>query len=292
MGLISFKKVRCMRGSKVCNNAHICSEAFLSIFVDFILSFIKNRMSILRIAKKGLKLSVLTAALLFSYTDTYAQWGWGEETEESDTTENNNSFGDFGGDEGPRDEKGTPPKPIVKYERIENIPVDTLTKLITYTAVHDVESNCEYCTADSLYFRAKNYLLKKFGDGKKFPKEWIVEDAVNQRIILKVRSPLMIEPNPHTLKREGDYEYRFQLWIRDFAYKYKFTSFVHQDPVVAGKPGTFTPVYAEFYLKNKTKVRFTDMILLAIDRDMKKLIEELVLIMKDPVTVDIDEEDF
>lgn len=292
MGLISLKNNRCKSGSNVGNKAHICCEAFLSIFVDFILSFIRNRMSTLRLAKKGLKLSVLTVALLFSYTESKAQWGWGEETEESDTTESVGDFGSFDGDEGPKDEKGMPPKPLVKYERIDNIPVDTLTKLITYTAVHDVENNCEYCTADSLYFRAKNYLLKKFGDGKKFPKDWIVEDAVNQRIILKVRTPLMIEPNPHTLKREGDYEYKFQLWIRDFAYKYKFTSFVHQDPVVAGKPGTFTPVYAEFYLKNKTKVRFTDMILLAIDRDMKKLIEELVQVMKDPVTVDIDEEDF
>lgn len=256
---------------------------------------------------KGIgKWALFAFLLLFSVGVSNAQWGdWGdteEDTTATDSTEedggdwgggswdDDGGFG-FGGDDG-QDDKGTPPKERVKYERIDHIPVDTLTKLITYTAVHDVENECEYCTSDSLYYRAKQYLLKKFGDGKKFPKKWIVEDTENQRIILNVRLPLFTQPNGNVRKQEGEYEFKFQLWIRDYAYKYKFLNFVHQDPVVAGKPGTFTPVYMEFYLKNKTKVRITDLLLKAIDRDMKELIADIVRVMKDPVTVDIDEEDF
>ena len=294
--------IRFKSGLQFIQKSQIWRVPFLYIFAHFILMLQLNKMIQNYKLTKVCIWSVLTMVFMFTYTNLKAQdWGdWGndEATEDSteldSTTQEDSGFGwgDGFGEEESKDDKGTPPKPLVKYERLDIIPVDTLTKLITYTAVHDVENSCEYCTSDSLYFRAKKYLLTKFGDGKKFPKKWIIEDLVNQRILLNVRLPLWIEPNASSKKQEGEYEYKFQLWIRDFAYKYKFTHIVHQDPVVAGKPGTFTPVYLEYYLKNKTKVRFTDMILSAIDRDMKELIADIVKIMKDPVTVDLDEEDF
>ncbi|MCO6494776.1 MAG: hypothetical protein J5I91_03725 [Bacteroidetes bacterium] len=248
-------------------------------------------------------MSMLFFTFTFFITDVNAQWDdWGDtpvDSSQVDSTDGGDWGSDWGSEETPFDyaeeentDKGTPPKPIKKYERIDFIPVDTLTKLITYTAVHDVESSCNYCTADSLYFRIKKYLLTKYGDGKKLPKGWVVEDVTNQRIIMKVRLPLYTHPNPYSKVQEGEYEFKFQLWIRDYAYKYKFTQIVHFDPVINGKPGDFTPVYLEYYLKNKTKVRFTDMILTAIDSDMKSLIDDIIRVMKDPVTVDIDEEDF
>lgn len=239
---------------------------------------------------------MLLFVFIFSFSNANAQW---EDNSSSDSTQVDSAESSDWGDSfdaGYADEEtvdvGTPPKPLIKYERIDFIPVDTLTKLVTYTAIHDVESTCEYCTADSLYFRIKKYLLTKYGDGKKLPKGWVIEDITNQRIIMKVRLPLMIHPNAHNFTQVGEYEFKFQLWIRDYAYKYKFTHIVHYDPVTNGKPGQFTSVYLEYYLKNKTKVKYTDMILKGIDTDMKVLIDDIIRIMKDPVTVDIDEEDF
>lgn len=299
--LLSF---RCKRGRKIMNKNGLCEVGILHIFVGFISNsqIIKMTSIYARYLRNFRLISLLCILLSLSHA-AQAQWDdWGsgdDEEQATDSTDNDDDDwgGGFGwGDEdlfgGGSDDKGTPPKPLKKYERIDHIPVDSLTKLITYTAVHDVEDECDYCYADSLYWRAKEYLLEKFGNGKKFPKSIIIEDTENQRILLSIKLPMNVQINPHSTRKEGEYEFRFQLWIRDYAYKYKFTNFVHLEPVVGGKPSSSNPVYMEYYLKNQRKVRQTDMFLLAMERDMTELIEGLVKVMKDPVTIDIDEEDF
>jgi len=289
--------MRCITRTKLKGKSQKRSDSFLIKFAHHIKKQLTQRMIKYSNWVRPKFWSVLVFCLMFSFSNAYAQWG----DEYSDSSETDSSdeaswdtsgyYSDYPVDESNGDQ-GTPPKPLKKYERIDIIPVDTLTKLITYTAIHDVESSCEYCTADSLYFRIKKYLLNKYGDGKKLPKGWVIEDITNQRIIMKVRLPLITHPNSHSNVQDGEYEFKFQFWIRDYAYKYKFTHIVHYDPVLNGKPGNFTPVYLEYYLKNKSNVKYTDLILKAIDTDMKKLIEEFIIVMKDPVTVDIDEEDF
>lgn len=299
---IFFKCLRLQTGPKGINKTQTCEVRFLHIFVGFILKIHSRHMAYNYTIKRQTLFSCLAAFfLMFVAVSSQAQdcGAWGDDdSNDSDTTEKTDDDGGWGGDWGgdfggdQKQDKGTPPKPIKAYERIDFIPIDTLTKLITYTEVHDVENNCEYCTADSLYFRAKKYLLEKYGDGKKFPKDWIIEDTENQRIILKVRLPMMAQVSPSVNRQIGFYEYKFQLWIRDYAYKYKFTNIVHLDPVVAGKPNTFNETYMEYYTKNQKKVRFSDSLLMAVDKDMKALIADIIRVMKDPVTVDIDEEDF
>jgi hypothetical protein len=278
------------------NMHHLCKDLNLSIFVGL---NSENTLKKMIRSHHNLRQTILSLCtvlfIILNSNVSYSQWGWDDDNTADSTESTDDSWGgDWGDDLGEeeKNDKGTPPKPIKKYERIEFIPVDSLTKLITYTAVHDVENECEECSADSLYFRAKKYLLEKFGDGKKFPKGMIIEDTKDQRIILKIRVPLKAQVTKHSKADAGFYEFKFQLWIRDYAYKYKFINYVHLDPVLGGKPGNFSEVYMEYYLKNETKVKQTDMLLMGVDRDMKELIDGLVKVMKDPVTLGIDEEDF
>jgi hypothetical protein len=243
------------------------------------------------------------ASVLFFITinqfNAYSQWGgFGDEssseTSDSTNTDSNETssegFG-WGSEEETTPKSGTPAVPLKPYERVKDTPLDSITKRITYSLVVEDDS-CNYCTPDSLYYRAKQYLLKKYGDGKKFPKKIIVEDVTNERIILNVRVPMVVQVNPSSKQQIGEYSFNLQLRVKDFRYKYKFTDFIHHEPVTNGKPTDFNSVYMEYYLNNKVKVRETDKFLMAIDRDMKELIEGLVKVMKDPVTVDVDEDDF
>jgi hypothetical protein len=297
-------KYRLSSVSQSNDKSKILRNHFLYIFVGLRNKEQTNHMTIYRRIFTPKIVSVLIVFFLLSMTEMSYSQGWGswDDAEQADTTEVDNAWGDdsWGGDSwggggggGVKNDKGTPPKPIRPYERIiDMIPIDSITKLVCYTAVHDVESQCEECTADSLYLRAKAYLLQRFGDGKKFPKKWIVEDTENQRIILTVRLPLEIDANTHSKRKIGEYEFKFQLWVRDYAYKYKFINIVHLEPKLGSKPNDYTSIYAEHYLKVERQVRPADSVLLAIDRDMKDLIKNLVEVMKDPVTLGIDEEDF
>jgi hypothetical protein len=192
-----------------------------------------------------------------------------------------------------QEDKGTAAKPIRKYERqTDIIPIDSITNLISYTAVYNVESDCKSCTADSLYFRSKSFLLKRFADGKKFKKKWVIEDLENQRIFLKVRQPMKIDVNSSSKKTIGEYEFKFQLWVKNNSYKYKFTNIVYLEPKLGSNPNDYKPIYLEHFLKIERQVRLADLFLLAVDRDMKDLTKNLVESMKDPITLSINEENF
>ena len=209
--------------------------------------------------------------IIFQFSAAEAQWGsgWGgdggsdSETDDtdidsgtSDTTsyddgdDGDGGWGDDGGggwgDEsggGWGDESGggngiQDPEPykfkVAKYERFAP-PYDTNRELIFYTGVVE-DYDCMECGTDSLYFRAKAYLLSYFG--KKELKSFITEDKKLEKIVLLVRKPMLISYNKHSKVEMGILEYKLTLQFRDARYKYQFGNFVHEETMPGNKNRT------------------------------------------------------
>lgn len=189
-----------------------------------------------------------------------------------------------------------------KYERFK-APIDTITDLVTYTGVmpftpleNDVYDGG---TIDSLYWRAKKYLLQKYIKDYRakstkdmvFPKDLLIEDVKpdgeNGRIVIKPTVPIYIKNNSFNSTPAGTLTFRIEIRVKEDKYKYKFTNFVH-NTVEKGteKP---TKTYIEYYANNNRGVKGTDQILLAVDRMVKEIIKELSLVMKDPIILDPDD---
>lgn len=195
------------------------------------------------------------------------------------------------------------PTTYKKYERFRP-PMDTITDLITYTGVvpfmplaNDVYDGG---TIDSLYWRAKIYLMKKYikdyRQSKKpnenvFPKDILVEDfkpdGENGRIVIRPTVPLYVRTNEFTSQQWGTLTFKIEIRVKEEKYKYKFTNFVHNTV----EKGTEKPVktYVEYYANTTRGFKGTDQILIAIDRMVKEIIKELALVMRDPVVLDPDD---
>lgn len=189
-----------------------------------------------------------------------------------------------------------------KYVRFA-APVDTITELVTYMGVvpftpmaNDVYDGG---TIDSLYWRAKKYLMKKYikdyrekaSKDMVFPKDLLVEDikpdGENGRIVIKPTVPLYIRHNSFSQTQSGSLTFKIEIRVKEDKYKYKFTNFVH-NTVEKGteKP---TKTYIEYYVNNKRDFKNTDSVLLAVDRMVKEIVKELAKVMKDPIVLDPDD---
>jgi hypothetical protein len=297
--LIKIKFIRLKLVVKNNTIYRLCEKAFLSIFDNFKLTETSNYKMKIFLTKKGIQLQLpkmILIAFLFTFNPLTAQWGsWG--SDEADTTENSDSSDgggwddDWGGAWGNEKSKspGLPPPPP-PYERF-SMPMDTITNLVTYTDVIEDES-CDYCTPDSLYYRAKQYLLRTlFNGAKDFPKNVVVENVLNERIILTIRTPVVYEANTYRKFEFGEVEFSLQLRFKDYRYKYKFTNFVHITPV-GGASKEYSRTYFEYYLKAEKRIKTNDRALIATDKMIRTMINELITVLKDPATVDIDEDDF
>lgn len=189
-----------------------------------------------------------------------------------------------------------------KYVRFV-APMDTITELVTYIGIvpftplaNDVYDGG---TIDSLYWRAKKYLMKKYMKDYRekatkdmiFPKDMLIEDmkpdGENGRIVIKPTVPLYIKNNSFSQTQSGTITFKIEIRVKEEKYKYKFTNFVH-NTVEKGteKP---TKTYLEYYVNNKRDFKGTDGILLAVDRMVKEVVKELSKVMKDPIVLDQDD---
>lgn len=216
------------------------------------------------------------------------------------------SYSDSMGSETMISSTSSEPKPITykKYERFK-APMDTITELVTYTGVVPfkplINDVYEGGTIDSLYWRAKSFLMaryiKDYRKSKKpfeevFPKEMLIEDmkpdGENGRIIIRPTIPLKVRNNNSNVTAEfGTITFKLEIRVKEDKYKYKFTNFVH-NTVEKGsdKP---TKVYIEFYANGARGVKGTDRVLIAIDTMVKEFVKELAKVMKDPVVLDPDD---
>ena len=247
--------------------------------------------------------------LIFQTNITTAQWGsdWGgdggsdAETEDTDAVvelgdttatyddsdDSDAGWGDdsdagWGGDGGGSGGTGIQdPKPykfeVAEYKRFAP-PYDTNREVIFYTGVVE-DYDCLECGTDSLYFRAKKYLLSYFG--KKNLKSFITEDKEMEKIELLVRRPMLVSVNKNNKVQQGLLEYKVTLQFRDARYKYQFGYFVHEESM-AGNQNRISRTYHEYYRKNKKGVMDSDRYLLAADREVKEIVKGLRKALKEP----------
>jgi hypothetical protein len=195
-------------------------------------------------------------------------------------------------------------KPEFKpYERFK-APMDTVTELVTYIGVVPfkpiVNDVYDGGTIDSLYWRAKKYLMQKYikdyraGKSSKdmvFPKDMLIEDYKPDgdvgRIIIRATAPLVIKNTSFSTSPGGSVTFKLEIRVKEDKYKYRFTNFVHNTV----EKGTEKPIktYIEFYVNNKRGFKGTDFILLAVDRMVKDMLKDLYKVMKDPIIIDQDD---
>ncbi|MES2617267.1 MAG: hypothetical protein V4613_05275 [Bacteroidota bacterium] len=182
--------------------------------------------------------------------------------------------------------------PYVRFKA----PMDTLTQLVTYMGVVDykqIEDDEYEGGIDSLYWRAKKFLLLKYVENFRakaskdfiFPKELLVEDYKPDgdvgRLIIKPTIRLVLQKGNNNPVDYGTITFKIDLRVKEDKYKYKFTNFVHHTKEM--QTGKSMDVYAEFYVNTKRTPRTNDQILIAIDREVKAIIKALNVVMKDPI---------
>jgi hypothetical protein len=240
--------------------------------------------------------SICVAGLFLVVIPGKAQWGdWGgggaetpADTAKTDTTASaggdawgGGDAGGWGGAEETKGPKMPERKPYVRFVP----PYDSLREIIYYEGIIEDE-DCEYCMADSLYWRARKHLLTKFG--KENLKKFTVEDKKADRITLLVSVPMVIKYGNYKQETVGTLEYKLTLRFKDNRYKYQFGNFVHiQAADGTGKEATRT--YHEYYMKLKKGFQATDPYLLAADREVKQLVAELTKTLKEPYQPDEDD---
>jgi hypothetical protein len=189
--------------------------------------------------------------------------------------------------------------PYVRFKA----PMDTITQLVTYMGVVPfkpfVNDLYDGGNMDSLYWRAKKYLLNAYVKNFRakstkdfvFPKDLLVEDFKPDgdvgRIIITPTIPLILQKGRSNPIENGTITFKLDIRVKDDKYKYKVTNFVHHThELLTNKP---VNNYAEYYVNSKHGARSNDQILLAIDREVKSLIKTLNVVMKDPIVRDEDD---
>lgn len=178
--------------------------------------------------------------------------------------------------------EAAPKKPEKKpYVRI-TMPYDTLTELITYTGV--IEQEDSYF--DSLYLRAKNFLISKFDLRDKDFKE----TATNMdKIIMTLKMPYLMHTNKYVTTDVGKLEFKLALRFKDGKYKYDIDHLKHVMPLNAA--GNTQPEYAylEYYIRAERAVIYNDLLLRAANKEINSLIGEIKKALKEPIFVDEDD---
>ncbi len=223
----------------------------------------------------------------------------------SDYNFDSTSYSDssFGGETTYTETSNEPKVPTYKkYERFK-APIDTITDLVTYMGVvpftplaNDVYDGG---TIDSLYWRAKKYLMEKYIKDYRakapkdmvFPKDLLIEDVKpdgeNGRIVIRPTIPLYIRNNSFSSTPAGTLTFKIEIRVKEDKYRYKFTNFVHNTVEKGSEKSIKT--YIEYYANNTRGYKGTDQILLAVDRMVKEIVKELAKIMKDPIVLDPDD---
>lgn len=262
-------------------------RVILANFLNLPKSIMKN----LKHFKLGLALVAMILGLQGTATAQWGDWGGGgEEATPTDTTSKDSSAGTedggaWGGAWGGGEETQGPQMPERKpYVRFIP-PFDSLREIIYYEGIIEDE-NCDYCGADSLYWRAKKYMMQRFG--KDNIKKFVVEDKKADRITLKVTIPMVTKYGQYKSESAGILEYKVTLRFKDGRYKYQFGNFVHiQTPNGLGKESTRT--YHEYYMKVKKGYQVTDKFLLAADREVKEFVDGLKKSLREPYQPDEDD---
>lgn len=182
-------------------------------------------------------------------------------------------------DSGYSDSNPPPPlDPLLKpYERIL-LNIDSSTNLITYYGVIEQEES----GSDSLYLRAKKWVLNTFGKDVK-----LELDKRNQKLTYVVGVPAYAYTSKYSRRNIGRFEFKLILLIKEGRYRYQISNLVHESVKPADGKGTRN--YFEYYYTSTTRVRENDIVLRNADKDILALIESLKRAMREPIQVDEDD---
>lgn len=183
------------------------------------------------------------------------------------------------------DENGNPINPDTAaaakpYERLV-LNIDSVTNLITYYGVVEQEET----GSDSLYTRAKRWAQLRFGKNSKLLFE---VDKKNQKLVINGVVTAYRYASKYSKRDIGKYQFKMTVWIKEGRYKYQVTNLVHEG--IKPNNGDAKRTYFEFYYTSPKGVVMNDKILRDADQDLKRLMEDFVKSMKDPIIVD--EEDW
>lgn len=264
-----------------------CLKIFIENFVDTCIFSLR----ITPTMKHGLFAIAALFLLTIGSSTAYAQYeddGTGYDNyydyeDNPDSTQNddyNDGYDEYDPYYGQEEDK--PKKPEKKpYVRI-TMPFDTITELITYTGI--VEQEDSYY--DSLYIRAKRYLIGKFDLKDKDFKE----SAVNMdKIIMTLKLPYSMQKNKFVEENVGNLEFKLALRFKDGKYKYDIDNLKHLMPENAA--GKTQPEYAylEYYVRSERNIIYNDKLLRSADRQINTLIDEIKKALREPVIIDEDD---
>ena len=164
-------------------------------------------------------------------------------------------------------------------------PYDSMREIIFYEGIVENE-DCSLCTADSLYWRAKKFLSKKYG--KSVLKKMIVDEKIGHHITVKVTLPMVVVNGKYNKAAKGMMEYKLCLRFQDSRFKYQFGNFVHLQ-TGEGLVGNPTKTYHEYYMRVKRGYEATDKYLLASDREVKDMVTAITYALREPYRPEEDE---
>jgi hypothetical protein len=184
-------------------------------------------------------------------------------------------------DTGRIDSSGLKKIPYVRFVP----PYDSMREIIFYEGVVENE-DCQLCTADSLYWRAKKFLSKKYG--KAVLKKMIIDEKIGHHITVKVLLPMILINGKYSKAAKGMIEYKLCLRFQDSRFKYQFGNFVHIQ-TGEGLVGNPTRIYHEYYMRVKRGYEATDKFLLASDKEVKDMVTAIRYALREPYRPEEDE---
>ncbi len=202
-------------------------------------------------------------------------------------------YGDYGDAFGSSSRDEYVPKKIIRKPYVRFVPpYDSTRELVLYKAVVDVKDREGYeVEIDTIKFRANQWLEAEYG---KNLKKYLTLDGINEnagemeyKIVVHATFPCEIQPNEFTTIKNGNVEYDMEIRVRDGRYRYTIKNLVHvADPRPGEKEGEKT--YFEYLMKSEDDVRAGDRVLIAADKKINTMMENL---QKTCQTSPIEEED-
>ncbi|MCB9262379.1 MAG: hypothetical protein H6607_08400 [Flavobacteriales bacterium] len=213
-----------------------------------------------------------------SDSSSYDDYGYGSG---NDDYSSDYGFGNSGGGGG----GGSDHIVAKKIERPEYTrfipPYDSVRQLIIYKEVVEVKDQFgDEHDIDTINFRTHKWMEEEFG---KQLKTVVKMDGINDnpdlsdeehKIVIHSSFPCVIKPNEHAEVVSGVIEYDMEIRIRYGKYRCTFLNLVHVADVKPGeKEGERT--YFEYLMKAKQNVKQSDRYMIAADRTIHEMMEEL-----------------
>lgn len=230
------------------------------------------------------------------YSDDYSYDEYGDpdsNASSDDYSEGSDyGYGDYGSSSGNSGNTYVPKK-IVRKPYVRFVPpYDSMRELVLYKDVVDVKDREGYeVEIDTINFRTHQWLEAEYGKNlKKFlTMDGINENAGEMEYKIKIHGtfPCEIKKNEFVTTQSGQVEYDMEIRVRDGRYRYTVKNLVHiADPRPGETEGERT--YFEFLMKTKDDVRAGDQVLIAADRKISAMMNDLQKICQ---TSPIEEED-